>query len=239
MCKVEVSTKSEEIFFLDSLEDGEGVRKIRKFLQSMVENFKTEMFSFYDQWGEFPFIYSEKQLGSILAPAIHKHTGSIWFEQPFKKDKNTTQRFLDIAVSDKENTYLIELKHSWMNFSKGKITKGTDDKWEKCIEQIVDIKRVNMKSYFNFEDNQIFRIALMIMPTYENVASGKELEFCSAKDYCKTIVDHYANKSKKYHTNFTATIKINNPKEYELELDTGKVQIYPYISFIAKIERVN
>ena len=49
-----------EIFTKDRFKDNKGVRSTRKFLQNVIELFAEESFSFYQHWGEFPFIYSEK-----------------------------------------------------------------------------------------------------------------------------------------------------------------------------------
>lgn len=120
-------TEYSEICFLDKFEDGNGFRNMRKFLREVIINFAEESFSHYKNWGEFPFIYGEKQIHSTLTPSIHKHTGNIWLEQPFK-DYKKNQRFLDIATIDKNNIYLIELKHSW-NSKTDKITQRAFAEW--------------------------------------------------------------------------------------------------------------
>ena len=83
---------------------------MKELLESVMINFKEESLRFFDLWGFFPFTYREKQVTSAIAPAIHKLTGNVWFEQPFKTQKGEIQRFLDIATLHKDNIYLIELK---------------------------------------------------------------------------------------------------------------------------------
>lgn len=225
-----------EISFKDNLKDGKGIRKTRDFFHTIIKNFSEESFKFYTYWGEFPFIYGEKQLNSIITPIIHKDTGNIWLEQPFKKEKN--QRFLDIATTKGKNIYLIELKHTW-NSKDNNITKYTDNKWENAIEQISDIKISTIGDYFNYSDYNVFKIALMVMPTYMQSKSNHKILELSSQDYTNQLFEEYqVYEDQSYNANFVGVIKLNNPLEYEHKFKNGN-QIYPYISFIAKIEKLN
>jgi hypothetical protein len=228
--------KKYEIYTKDFLKDGNGVRSTRKFLQTIIKLFAEESFQFYDYWGEFPFIYSEKQVNSVVIPAIHKYTNNIWLEQPFKKTKGN-QRFLDIATTKGKNIYLIELKHSW-NSKNNNIAKYTDNEWEKAIEQIKDINRETIGNYFNYEDYNIFKIALMVMPTYISNKINHNILNLSALEYTKKLIYEYQQYlDQNYQANFIGTIKITNPLKYEHEFLNMK-QLYPFISFIAKIEKI-
>ncbi len=227
--KVEIDTK-------DLLEDNIGIRSTRKFLENIIELFAKESFQFYNIWGEFPFIYSEKQVNSVIIPAIHEYTSNIWLEQPFKKVKNN-QRFLDIATTKGKNIYLIELKHSWNSKTEG-VAKYTDKEWEKAIEQISDINRKTIGNHFNYKEYNVFKIALMIMPTYIPSNTKNNILNMSAKEYNDKLFEEYERYiAKKNKANFIGTIKLKNPTKYEHEFKDGN-QIYPFISFIAKIEKV-
>lgn len=225
-----------EIHTKDILDDNTGIRSTRKFLQTIIKNFAEESFEFYNHWGEFPFIYSEKQVNSVIVPAIHKYTKNIWLEQPFKKKKDN-QRFLDIATTKGKNIYLIELKHSWNSRTDG-VAKYTDKEWEKAIEQISDINKKTIGKHFNCNEFNVFKIALMIMPTY--IASNKKHNILnmSAKEYTNDLYQEYERyTSSKNKANFIGTIKLKKPMKYEHEFENGN-QIYPFISFIARIEEV-
>lgn len=229
-------TPTAEIYCQDVINNAKGIKNLRKFFHNLLKNFDTESFNFYKIWGEFPFIYSEKQLASVLAPAIYSHTKNVWFEQPFK-DYKKNQRFLDIAIADQKNIYLIELKHSW-NSKRNETNKKSSQKWETAIDQIKTINRKTIYSYFNFQDYNVFKIALMIMPTYLNYDEDHNILKMSAKEYATTIFDEYESYTTKQHkANLTAVIKLTNPKQYKHDFTIGS-QIYPYISFIARIEIV-
>lgn len=232
----EKETENSYLYCQDTIEDGKGVRVLRKFFSNLLENFDDEVFSFYKIWGEFPFIYGEKQLASVLAPAIHKYTDNVWFEQPFK-DYQKNQRFLDIAIADKENIYLIELKHSW-NSKTETTDQKTSKRWETAINQIKDINRKTIYDHFNFQEYNVFKIALMILPTYIALEDKHAILAQTAEEYANNLFDEYNNNwTQKYQTNFTGVMKLQNPTEYKHEY-TNAVQIYPFVSFIARIERV-
>ncbi|WP_151900465.1 hypothetical protein [Sulfurimonas hydrogeniphila] len=226
---IEISTK-------DTLVDGNGIRSMRKFLHSTIELFAEESLEFYKHWGEFPFIYGEKQVNSVIIPAIHKYTGNIWLEQPFKKAKNN-QRFLDIATTKGNNIYLIELKHSF-NSKNNAIAKYTDSEWEKAIEQISDINRKTIGDYFNYEEFNVFKIALMIMPTYLFSDKKHSILDMKAHDYVNKLFQEYeCYNAEKYRANFIGTMKFIDPVVYKHEFINGN-RIYPFVSFIARIEEI-
>lgn len=225
-----------EIDFRDTFEDGVGVRSARQFLQNTIEYFVEESFKFHKHWGEFPFIYSEKQVNSVITPAIYKCTENIWLEQPFKKTGNN-QRFLDIATTKGKNIYLIELKHSWNSKIDG-VAKYTDKEWEKAIEQISDINRRTIGAHFNYKEYTVFKIALMVMPTYLSSETQHSILNLSAKEYTDMLFEEYERyTAKKNKANFIGSIKIKEPMKYEHEYFNGN-QIYPFISFVARIEKI-
>lgn len=211
------------------------VKNSQKFFEEFFTAFTEESINFYDQWGLFPFSYREKQVNSVVVPAIHKITKNVWLEQPFKIDN--TQRFLDIATVHKNNIYLIELKHSW-NSKNDNIAKTTDKEWETSIDQIATLKRSNVKQFVNHKDFNIYKIALMIMPTYlTNDLNHKVLQQ-SAQEYAEGIFNKYQEyRSEKYRANYVLTWKVENYKNYAHEYDRGK-QIFPFISLVVKIEKI-
>jgi len=208
-------------------------KQLRKFLYKTISNFSDEMFSFYEEWGEFPFTYSEKQINSILVPSIHEYTKNIWLEQPFKNNKKK-QRFLDIATTINDDIYLIELKHSWNNVNEDIYSK-TSHEWQTAITQIEDINKKSMKNHFECIDYNVFKIALLIMPTFIDSKVHNPIVNLTAEEYTDVISEEFDRYiAQKYHPNFISVIKLREPYNYENEYQNKK-QIYPFISFIAKV----
>jgi len=222
------------------LEDGRGIRTMNIFFKKIIENFAEECFIFYKEWGEFPFVYRERQVNSALIPAIHKYTNTIWLEQPFKKSSKD-QRFLDIVTTDKNNIYLIELKHAYISKS-DYVTKLIDTEWETALEQIKDVNRKTLGAYYNYKDFNIFKIALMILPKYMSLNDYKNKEDItefSAKDENKKITEQFSDKywKKSACANFCGTIKIEDCVKYKHEYENS-CEVYPFVSFVIRVEQV-
>lgn len=209
--------------------------EVLEFFNEILHNFTVESISFYDEWGEFPFIYRERQVNSALIPAIHKYTKSIFLELPFKTISNN-QRFLDIVTTKDKNIYLIELKHSY-NSKNDTTSLRTDNEWTTAVEQITDIKRSTMKKHYDIKNYNVYKIALMIMPTFLQSNDKHKILKMSSTEYSKLIFDDYQYFTKKYQSNLVGSIKINNYENYIHEYSDRNL-IYPFISFIAKIEKL-
>lgn len=130
----------------------------RDFLEEVVKNFIKENFKINEVWNDYPFLTNEKQSFSALAPAIHKLTGVIWLEQPFKRvnkkaieetGKDETQRFIDLATmyGDNNAMYLFEVKHGWHNFYSNNFSQDDRIIWLKAIEQISHLTFQNLSVY--------------------------------------------------------------------------------------------
>jgi len=232
------------IGFKDELEND----NVNDFLESIMKEFMEESFSFYKFWEELPFINTEKQLNSVLLPAIHKHTKNIWLEEPFKEKPNDKQRFLDIATQKDDNTYLIELKHAW-NSRLDKFLSRTKNEWGTAIKQIADITKKSMENSFEFDnEDNVYKIALMIMPTVISLDEKHDTLNMSASKYAEDLFNAFnRDNAKKYKANFVGAIKLKNPEKYKYEYTykyeyqykdehKGGTQIFPYVSFIARVE---
>ena len=224
--------------FIINSDCGENIQastSVRGFFDELHNDFAKETINFYEQWGLLPFSYSEKQVNSIIIPAIYKITKNIWLEQPFKIGDR--QRFLDIATTHEGNTYLIELKHSW-NSKNENISKRTNKEWETAIDQIATLRKSNVKQFINNHGFTIYKIALMVMPTYLTNDFNHRILEQSAEEYAKNIFTKYKEyRSERYRANYVSTWKIENYEEYAYEYNGGK-QIFPFISFVAKIDKI-
>ena len=75
----------------------------------------------------------------------------------------------------------------------------------------------------------------MIMPTYLPSSEEHNILLSESKEYAEMLFDDFDSySSEKYKANFVGTIKINEPKKYVHNFYNGS-QVYPYISFIAKV----
>jgi hypothetical protein len=221
-----------ETYIKDEFNDNE----VNVFFKKIINNFSEESFSFYSEWGEFPFLGKEKQVNSVLIPAIHNYTKNIFLELPFKS-KLGNQRFLDIVTTKDNNIFLIELKHSYQS-KNDCTTKRTDREWETAINQIADLKKSVVKQHYNYKKYNVYKIALLIMPTFLPSNKKHDILKLSAKEYANKIFHEYEEGYKsKYQANMVGVIKIDKFNDYVHEYSDGN-QVYPFISFVTRIERV-
>jgi len=217
------------------IKDDFNIKDVNTFFRKVIDNFAKESFLFYREWGEFPFVYRERQVNSVLIPAIYKYTKTIWLEQPFKNDGNI-QRFLDIATAKGSNIYLIELKHTF-NSKSQKIDERTLNEWDTAIEQISTIKYNTLGNYY--ADNlSLYKIALMIMPQYLNTKKCTDKSLIKYNEHIYKMFTNKDELDEKGYANLVGTIKINKPNKYLHEW-TDKTQIYPFVSFIVRIEKLD
>jgi len=164
-----------ELTFKDSFEDGEGTRKVRKFLKEFINGFCERSCEYYQSLGEFIFAYREKQLTTIINPLLHELSGGKYqAECPTKRrdrDKlNSSHGWVDYWVKLDENTILvIELKHGYHSYRNNSIRGDVIQCWADVNYQLNTIKQEDFKENNN---QKVFKISLMVITSY--YGSSKE-----------------------------------------------------------------
>ena len=196
---------------------------------------------------------ARKQVSSALLPAIYKETENVWIEQWFKVVNENKNRFLDISTIAENNAYFIEIKHAYKNhMGINNIIQDTCDKWYDAIEQIKDLTNENLGKEFDkakLENFIFYKIALIIIPTFIKNPSkiSKEIDD-DAKSYAKRMFDYFLyNTSVQKKPNIAITWKINDYKKKEHEFKTlkkkngeeEKIEIYPFLTFVARVENMS
>ncbi len=222
----------------DSWGDGSGIRKMRKFFENFSHEFADYSMRYHQKLGEFPFIYSERSLTSVVLPALMKAGDDedtfVFMEQPFKKDNNI-QRFLDFYVQHGNNLYLIEMKHGWDAKRTNNAESEVLNRWNKVHEQIEDLtieaieQMCTPKAYKN-----IFKIALLVMPVHTEVKD--ELDFEPAETYHNKIENYF--KADVKANNWLSVWKIDEKKKFIRDHSKGK-QFFPYVAFVMYQEKLN
>lgn len=216
----------------------------RDFLEKVVKNFIKENFNINELWNYYPFLTNEKQSFSALVPAIHKLTGVVWLEQPFKRvnkkairetGKDKTQRFIDLATmyGDNNTTYLFEVKHGWHNFCSNNFSQDDRIIWLKALEQISHLTFQNL-SIYERKNIVFYRIAFMIVPSFltcDKSEKHKNDKFPSARENAQRLFEELKF-SKSQMPNFVMSYKLDTSRhlgEY--------VQIFPFLNFIIRVEK--
>lgn len=189
-----------------------------------------------------PFAYRERQMHSLLAPAISNITDSFLMEQPLfrvcDKRKNRDgvdyRGWLDYWCRYNNYDFFIEVKHGYSAYSSKIIREINRRKWEISITQLDNSKK-EAKNYKNHSKG-VFLVALNFVTIY---FGSKKRESCPKFDLntISKIKDNYCNL--KPQPNWSALWMLhedlynNSFSEFE-----NKNEYYPGIIALAKIKLV-
>jgi hypothetical protein len=240
----------------DDFGDGGGIRKMRKFFQTFCYEFASYSTNYHEKLGEFPFIYGERSLTSIVLPSLIKSDANgalVFMEQPFKK-LGKVQRFLDFYVHHGDNLYLIEMKYRWNAYRTDDFNKRTITRWRECLEQIDDLDQKSIKEHICDTDayKNIFKVALLVMPVYINQKNEFELSdtYEKSDEYLKLVEKNFCEKveeaekaekkgkEKFKKPNFFAVWKINEKNKKYIHKFEGGQSFYPFVIFALYSELV-
>lgn len=168
-----VSGGSGSIYEINNIKDGDGKRIAHRFLNNVSNRFAKECKLFYNEVGDLPYIYSERQVHSALFPAIQKVSDVTFLEQPIDRKRMIGKKkdghgWVDYWVKYGQNVFLIELKHSWLSYKNVKLN-AYDNKatWKELLMQLKSIKNSDARFLADKSCN-VIKMGLMVMPLYSN-----------------------------------------------------------------------
>lgn len=166
---------SGKLIIYDQLEDGRGIRNLRRFLKEMAVTYAKKCCSYTDVVGELPFTYRERQINSIMVPAIMAHADAALMEQPItrKSKKGLSHGWLDYWIIYKSSVFLIEVKHAWKAWDIDTVRQRTQDQWQKAAEQLIQIKKDEVEGLAI--SRTAVKVALMVVPFYKSSTDVNKL----------------------------------------------------------------
>jgi len=220
---------------------------VEHFFQLFSEKFEEFNNECHHLWNEYPFIFSERAVGSAVFQAFLKIENTLLFmEQPFKLNE-TEQRFLDLYIdyNNRSELYLIELKHSLKAYRRNRhpLNEKTIEKWNDCVQQSHDLNSQTVANFCYLEKYpKIYRVSLMIMPIYLSQTNAFD------ENNLPEIPDNYLQNIQQWFSqnlipeanrpNFIAVwnrgLSTNNENAGENE---SYIQ-YPFICIVAKIDTI-
>lgn len=220
---------------MDSVRDGKNMRKTRDLLQGVSRNFARGCVSYHDVVGEWPFVYGERQLHSILIPAIAKHADAVFLEQPISRKSIDAENhgWLDYWVLYRDVVFLIELKHAFFSIASGKLSDRQRKLWSQAIAQLEGISSSQAQEIAHA--GGIVKIALMVLP------------FSRFSKHESRMVVHGESQMDQYISSVTgaldphpdwACLWLLHEELQRYEEVTDGYEIYPAVCLTAKIECV-
>lgn len=216
------------------------------FLKEIMQEFAKEELRAFKTWKNFHFVYSERSIMSSLVPVLHSLTDGIWLEDPFNKMDvyaKSCKRRIDIVTSRNKRMFFIEIKHFFHRLDNNNLYGYAQKRFNKTIEQISDITLNSIGDNYIDLDNNDYKIALMVVTTYLRKKDGTyNMEALSptSQKYANKLNNACCDKNCKILTkpSYVITWKLDKPEKYEINYKNGS-EIYPFVSFIVKAERLS
>ena len=129
----------------------------------------------------------------------------------------------------------------------GSMAQKQEEDMRGAIEQIQDITKENMQDqfYFKLNDFDCKKIALIIIPSFIGNNDSNIIDEVTAKEYSKYIFKRFekiTNKVDNTEPNCIITYKYKESNNYKHEFKEPKKkarsEIYPFITFVARVEDI-
>lgn len=230
-----------KINYISKLTDGDGTRISNEFFKKLIKEFAKQTSLYIRATEEVPFAFSERQLNSVIAPAISKISPAFLMEAPVdrkwssisKTKYNDSYGRVDYWCYYRNIVFLIEIKHDFISCKTGSLRKILKEDWNTALEQLDVIEN---EAKFRSEDCKgVFRVALDIVPLYETVnhqetkTLGKEEQLLNIQNKAMNGFDRNPNWSAMWmlHKDLVGPYEYTNAKE-----------CYPGILFLCNIYEV-
>ena len=183
-----------------------------------------------------PFIYKERQVHSVLCPAINVSSDSFLIEAPVNRKKRgdnraTTEKkgWVDYYCNYRNISYFIEVKHSFYSITSGTLNDSTLKKWKTANRQLQSVKK-EITDWIKPEDKGAFRMSMLILPYYT-----KKIDF----NFKHTdIAKHHSIINTKLNSNWSSLCIINDklsgPYEY-----VNATEKHPAVGIYCKISEIH
>lgn len=153
----------------DLPQDTEGIAHAQAFLHAFAPALVRATAKFYDVVENLP-LDGERQVLSVVLPAMNKIAKAVYVEQPIRrkkpKQKGSAGR-IDYWVYYQEYVFLIELKLAWISVKPHvRISKDARSLWAEALGQLQQISRKKAKKLAMHGD-KVLKIAMLLAPGYQ------------------------------------------------------------------------
>jgi hypothetical protein len=208
------------------------------FLKRLLRGIVERSTQYFDETGDHVFIYRERQMHSVICPAIADLASSYLLELPLKRKPAGEEEYsgsVDYWVSYRNRSFLIELKHTYFAYRNVEAPRRKiAEKMEEALNQLRSI-RIDQCRYAAGSDKMLTKMALLTIVFYEG--SKKEIsEKEVMKLNFKNILRKMLNNTGLMRTSNLVSLwvldrRLVMPFEYQNE----EYEIYPAIGFVGKI----
>lgn len=223
-------------YFLEKshLPQEKGMKKTATFLHQMTKQFANNCSRYYDVVDDLPFTYQERQIHSMLLPAIAKISQATLVEQPIKRKSNGNSQhgWIDYWVYYEPFVFMIELKYGIQAINYSKVWKRTNSSWGNANEQIRSISKSSAKSIWT-DTSKIIKIAAMIVLYYQSSTKADKLR---PLDKTEVIDAHeFLVNNISPTPNWNCLWSLHKKFQKVNDFKNDAYEIYPSVGIVAKV----
>ena len=159
---------------------------VSDLLTRIIKDASRNAIRFIENTNYTTFLYGERQMNSILAPAFHKHTDAMVLEYPStrkiaSKNHNARADYYCYCHDGSGNRYrlFVELKSSWQSVPLYRgFNKVNIELYNEACKQIKGlINEIRGKNKAFYSDDPIIRASMISIALYTPKASDKDIDF--------------------------------------------------------------
>lgn len=162
-----------DMYYDSQLKDSPGTRIANDFLTLLTKGFAKQSAKHINAINEVPFVYRERQLHSVLAPALSTFTDAFMMESPVDRGWSTTSDpnmndshgWVDYWCYYRKLSFLVELKHGFISRRAGQLRNDVKKEWQKAHLQLDAIEEEAKRQ--STWTNGTLRLALHVLPIFE------------------------------------------------------------------------
>lgn len=217
-----------------SLEDGDGTRVSKEFLQLLIRNIIKRSTEYFDEIGDHIFIYREKQLHSVVCPSIADLTPCYVIEHPLTRKPHGEEEYkgkCDYWISYRNYSFIMELKHSYWGYKNvNNPRQDISDKFNRCLSQLKEIKTEESRNlYIN---KGLIKIALQAIVFYRS--SQNDIKSDDLDRNFEDAFEQLIQNTDLYESNVRSLWVLHDRLIQSFEYDNG-YEIYPAVAFVGKV----
>lgn len=231
-----------DIYIESRLPDGEGISVTNDLLTKLVKGFTKQTFNYMNEIEGVPFVHRERQLHSLIIPALSRITNMFMVEYPLKRnwsilsprEYNDSHGWVDYWCCYRDIRFFIELKHGLISGRTGHVNSLLQKKWQDAIQQLKVIKdEVNLEKEWS---SGVFRIALEVVPVYETINNREPKTLGDADNLL--MIHSNLFKDLKPSPNWSAIWQLHHKLAGPHEVTNGS-ECYPGIIFMARVSKIS
>jgi hypothetical protein len=178
-----------KVYSSDSIEDKYATRVTRKFLDELTIEFarvSNKLIGPANFLEYPPFAYRERQIHTILSPALFNTTDFFILEAPANREKSKisdeddSHGWSDYVCNYNGFCYIIEVKHWPLAYKTLTPDQHMKNLWRNAIDQNT-ISEFDAK-WYSKRSKGAYRLALLVSPIYQS-SSNQFADFTNDKDY--------------------------------------------------------